>query len=173
MYYYYAWRNQKMCNILVTWDTILQLQILFLRLWRWWTTLDCEILCSRDTLQVLLAGFASMVWNTASKFIVLGSLDIVWLLKFWQPEQNFLYHLAIALWSTILSPFEQQMLLVASMALQPSSNLYCISSWIRLLYVHLSSFQITHRMKQCTICKHTNYHDTTNHSNYFYLIIIC
>ena len=32
-----------------------------------------------------------------------------------------------------------------------------------MLYLHMNGFQITHGVKQCTMCQHTNYHDTTNH----------
>ena len=35
--------SQKFCNILVTWGTIQHLRMLFLRLWRWWIILDCEM----------------------------------------------------------------------------------------------------------------------------------
>ena len=33
------------------------------------------------------------------------------------------------------------------------------------LYVHLCRFQMTHRVKQCTTCQHTNYHDNTNNNS--------
>ena len=33
-------------------------------------------------------------------------------------------------------------------------------------HVYPCSFQIRHKVKQCTICQHTNYHDYTNHSEY-------
>ena len=47
-----------------------------------------------------------------------------------------------------------------------SSNLKSLSSWIRLWRVHLCSFQIAYRVKQCTTCQSTNHHDTANHSEY-------
>ena len=52
--------------------------------------------------------------------------------KFLQPKQNFLNHLVTVLWSTVPSPFAQQMFLVAFMAFWPSLNLLIISSQIRL-----------------------------------------
>ena len=60
--------NQKFWNILVMWGSIWQFQMLLLRLWRWWTTLDCEILNLFYSLQVLLAGFTSTAWNMGSEF---------------------------------------------------------------------------------------------------------
>ena len=41
-------------------------------LWRWWSTLDCEMLSSPDTLWMLLTRFFYMAWNTASEFLFLG-----------------------------------------------------------------------------------------------------
>ena len=35
------------------------------------------------------------------------------------------------------------------------------------LHIHLCSFQITHKVKQCTTFLCSNYHSTTNHSTYF------
>ena len=35
-----------------------------------------------------------------------------------------------------------------------------------MLYVHLFGFQITHCVKQRTTCQRTNYHVTTNYSEY-------
>ena len=56
--------SQKFCNILVTWGTIQQLWIL---MWTWKTTLDCEMLNSPNTLWVLLTRFASITWNMTLK----------------------------------------------------------------------------------------------------------
>ena len=39
------------------------------------------------------AGFASTVWTTALKFMVLGISNFAWLSKYLQPRQNFLNHL--------------------------------------------------------------------------------
>ena len=101
--------SQKCCNILVACSTIRQLRIFLLRLWRWWTTLDCEISRSPDTLWALLAGFVSITWSTASKSIHLGLPDLVWYLRFWQPKRNCLNHLATLLWSTSPLSFTLQM----------------------------------------------------------------
>ena len=59
--------SQKFCNILVTWVILLQFWMLLLMSWKWWTTLDCEMSSSSDTLWVLLDRFASVVWSTALK----------------------------------------------------------------------------------------------------------
>ena len=83
--------SQKFCNILVTWGTIWQLQLL--RLWRGQIALDFEILCLPDTLQVQLTVFVSMVWSMTSESTLLGLPDLAWLLRFLQAEQNFLNHL--------------------------------------------------------------------------------
>ena len=41
------------------------------------------------------------------------------------------------------------------------------------LHVHLHSFQIIHRVRQCTICLLTNYHDTNNCSKYLPWLLLC
>ena len=83
---------------------------------------------SPDTLPVLLAGFAFMAWSIASDSMVLGLSDLAWL-RFLQPKQNFLNHLATIIWS------------------------------IGNLSVWLSNE---------TMCQCPNYHNTTNHSRYFW-----
>ena len=40
--------------------------LVFPRLWRWWTTLDCKLPSSPDTLRVLLTKFTSMTLSMAS-----------------------------------------------------------------------------------------------------------
>ena len=35
-----------------------------------------------------------------------------------------------------------------------------------MFHVHQYGFQITHGMKQCTMCQRTNFHDTINHDEY-------
>ena len=84
--YIYIRANQKFFNILQTWGTIRQLQMLLLRSWRWRTTLDIEMLSSPDTLRVLLTGFGNCtVINCAftfhkrilfATFVVLRVLDL-------------------------------------------------------------------------------------------------
>ena len=39
-----------------------------------------------DTLQVLLAEFASMAWSKILESMILGLPDFAWLLKFSQPD---------------------------------------------------------------------------------------
>ena len=114
--------SQKFCNILVTWDTIWQLLMLWPRLWRWWTTLNCEIHSSSDTLQVLLTKFFFMVLSTALESTVLALPDLAWSSRFLQPEQNFLNHPFTVLWSTAPWPFMQQIFLIAFVALWLSLN---------------------------------------------------
>ena len=72
-------------------------------------TLDCEMLNLPDTFRMLLARFASMAWSTPSEPIVLSLPDLAWLSKFLQSKQNFSNHLVNVLWSTVPSPFAQQM----------------------------------------------------------------
>ena len=58
----------------------------FAELWRGLTTLDWEIPSSPDTLRVLLTGFASMAWSTASESTYWGRCNLskisstIWLL---------------------------------------------------------------------------------------------
>ena len=62
------------------------------RSWRWWTILDCEMPNLCDTLQVLITGFASMAWSTASEssFSPTQSCMIIKILAI---ESNFFHHL--------------------------------------------------------------------------------
>ena len=60
-----TWMSQKFWDILVMWDTIQQLQMPLLKLWRWWTTLEWETQSSPDTLWVLLIRFLSIVVQSA------------------------------------------------------------------------------------------------------------
>ena len=72
---------------------------------------------------LLLFRFASMVWNTILEFMVLSRAEFAQSLRFLQPEWNFLNHLVPVLWSNTPSPLAQQIFLVVSMVLWPSSNL--------------------------------------------------
>ena len=90
-----------------------------LRLWRWQRTLNCEMRCSPDTLQVLLTRLA---WIIALEYMVLHPPDLAFLLRFLQPKQNFLNPQVAVLWSTAFSPYVQEIFLVASAVLWSSSN---------------------------------------------------
>ena len=81
--------SQKFCNILVIWGTIQQLWMLLPRLWRWWTTLECKMPNSPDTLRMLITRFASIIWSTASE----SSFKPTWPWRLLQPKQNFLNHM--------------------------------------------------------------------------------
>ena len=48
--------------------------------------MDCQMLTSPDTLQVLLTGFTCMVWSMALESPILGRPDLTLLLRFLQPE---------------------------------------------------------------------------------------
>ena len=78
--------RQKFHNIWEIWDTIVQLWMHLLRLSRWQTTLNIEMLCLPDTLWLLPIGFAFMAWNTTLESTLLGWLDLAWLLRFLHPE---------------------------------------------------------------------------------------
>ena len=66
------------------------------------------ILSLCDTIQI-------MAFSMASESTLLSLTGLAGLLKFFQPEQNFLSHLLMIMWSTILLPFIQQFFLLASM----------------------------------------------------------
>ena len=89
---YWGGGSQKSCNILAI---IWQFQIPLQMSWRWWTTLDHEMLSSPDTLQVLLASLASTDWSIASKSQVLNLPDLALSMRFLQPKWNFLSHLLL------------------------------------------------------------------------------
>ena len=75
---------------------------------------DVNVTNHTDIFQVLLVGFASMAGSTASESMLLCFPGIAWSSKF--------CHLFTVLWSTVLSPFAQQMFLAASAALWPYSK---------------------------------------------------
>ena len=82
--------SQRFCNILVTRDTIQQLWMILLRFWRWWTTLDCQMLSSPDILCMSLTGFASVAWSTAMESMILSIPDFIEIFaiqtKFFEPS---------------------------------------------------------------------------------------
>ena len=79
------------------------------RSWRWQLTLDCEIPSSSDTLKVLVIGFTSMAWCTASESLDLDIPNVAWSSKFLQPEQNFLNNLVTVLWLTAPLPSAERL----------------------------------------------------------------
>ena len=72
------------------WGTIPKFRMLLPRLWKWPTTLDCEMPSLSLTIHELLVGFTSVGWSTAPESIVLGLSDFSWSLRLLQPKQNFL-----------------------------------------------------------------------------------
>ena len=82
--------SQKFCNILVTWDLIWCFWILLLKLWRWQTTFDSEMLNLPDTLQVLLAELLRLLrWQITLDCEMLNSPDtlqvlLAELLRLWR-----------------------------------------------------------------------------------------
>ena len=85
----------KFCYILVTWSTIRQF---FPRWWSWRTISDGKMLCSPDTLPMLLVGFASISWSTASESTFLGLHGLAWSTKSLQLEKNFFSYLVTVGW---------------------------------------------------------------------------
>ena len=126
-----------------------------------------KIPSSLDTRQIFFVEFASIAWSTALKSTVFGRLDLPWSSSFLQLERNFLNHLVIVLWSTVLSTFVLQIffscfyrvMVLFELVTHKFQNLIT-------LHIHLCSFQIIYRMKQCTTCLRSNYHDTTKPSEY-------
>ena len=148
---------------MVAWGTIQQLWMLFLRLWRWWTTQDYYTELTWYS-QVLLTRFVSLANSTTlwSTLLYLALLSM-----FLQPT------LESSGYCILLSHFTQEMFLVDSTSLWLSSNLKSISSWIRLSHIHLFGFPITQSEVMYNVC--TTYHNTTNHSslhNFSHMIYI-
>ena len=120
----------------------------------------CEMTGSPDTLQLLLATFASIASSKVLESTVLGQPELVWSMRFLQTKHNFLNHLVIMI--NFAFTF-------------CSTDIYCcchnvidqfelISSWIKLCFPFISTgFQISHIVKQYTTCQCTNYHNTTNY----------
>ena len=64
--------------------------MLLTMLWRWPNTLNCVTPSSPDTLGVLLDGFTSRTWSTATEFAILDRHELAWWSRFLGPERNFL-----------------------------------------------------------------------------------
>ena len=139
---------------------------------KWQTTLDCEMLSSPDTLQVLLGGFTS---NGLEHSLVSCAFRPTWpcliveafttRAKFLQPSGyctmiNYIFNL-----------FSQQMFLVASVALEPGSNSLNMFPDKRMSHVHPCSFQSIHGRNRCTF-QRTKYHDTINPSCFGHVIYL-
>ena len=90
---------QKFCNILVM-QNLAALDAFVKVVMRCWTCLILSKISLPDTHRL-----AYMTWSMGLKSRVLDLPHIAWLLKFLQPEGNFLNHLIIVLWSTVPSPF--------------------------------------------------------------------
>ena len=84
---------------------------------------------------------------------VLDLPDFVWSLWFLRPEWNFLNHLITVLWTSLPSPFVQQMFLVASVTLSSHS------------YVTCSFVQFSNHSRNKAMHNMSNYHDATNHNS--------
>ena len=67
--------SQRFCYNLITWGIIQHLWMVLLTHWRWWLTLDCEMLSLPDTLCVLLVWFTFMA-GVQPQDLVLGLPDL-------------------------------------------------------------------------------------------------
>ena len=136
-------------------------QLWLLRSWRWQTTLNCEMPSLPDTLWVQLTGFVCMTWCITSESTVLRLPDI---------GRGSCTPSKIS-WAICSHKCNH-------MPLHLSHNKYfccfcCVMAKLEFvkykvpnLYVHLSGFEITHRGKQCTTGRRTNYRYTDNPSRY-------
>ena len=135
-------------------DTIRQFRLFLPKLWKCQITLDREISSSPDTLRMVHAGFASLVWSTITKSTLWGQTDLTWSSAFLYPKWNFLNPLVTILWSSEPSPLPQKCfwLLVSARysAARTVKHMFLNSV---TLHIHLRRFEITNRMKQCSMCK--------------------
>ena len=87
--------------------------------------------------------------------------------RFLQAKHNFFNYLVTVLGSTDPSLFIQQIFFGWFQCVYNTVQTHKVYiSELDYIVHYLHDFQITYRMKQCTTCQHTNYHDTTNHSGY-------
>ena len=113
---------------------------------------------------------------------VLSLLDLAWSPRLLQPKQNFPNHLVTVKWSTLTAlwlSFNSQTLVYCDQLHLNLSYKFLVASVAQFelvmhkfpnkttLHIHLCGFPITHNMKQCTTCQHTDYHDTTNNRENF------
>ena len=108
---YFKMVSQKFCNVLIMRETISSFRCFC---WGY----ECDELYWILRYQACLIYCKCYSPNMALKFLVLGLPDYTLLLRFLQPEKNFLNHLLCER----CKPFTQQMFLVASALLYPSSN---------------------------------------------------
>ena len=118
------------------------------------------MLSSSDTLHELLARFASMVWSMASKstvYLTLPDYGSSIQVRFLKLSGNF---------TVINYTFTFCTINCFGCFHSIISQFKCINHVPELDYSHLCSFQITLRVKQCTMFQCTNYHATIKNSGY-------
>ena len=148
--------SQKFYNTLVTRYSIWQPQFLLPWSRRWRTNQDWEKSNSTFTFRALLAGFASMVWSTASDSMILGPPDLPWSCN------------SSGISSTIKLLHRDHLHLRLSHLVASARFVLSNQQFLNYtsLYAHLYCFQIPQEVKQCTTCQRTNYHDTSNYMGY-------
>ena len=145
--------SQKGCNILVTRSTIPQLQILVSR---WWTTLDCEMPSSPDTLPKCYLPNLSLwlrAWPQKTR-----STWLCWIVEVLATQVKLLKPSSYYTVINCIFTFCKDVLVIFLVL--------CYNPVWTMLHVHLCGFQIAHRVKKCTTCQCTNYHYITNHNGY-------
>ena len=152
--------NQKFCNTWATWDTIRQLQMLLPWLWKWRTTLDCAMPNSPVNLRVLLIRYASM----ASESTFFRPTRPCLIVKVLATRAKFLESSGYCTVINYAFTFRTTNIFGSSYGVIAPFKF--VEHKFFMLHVHLWSFQITHRMKQCLTYQHNNYNDTANHSGY-------
>ena len=120
-------------------------QLLMLLLWKWWTTLDFEMLSLPDT------KFDSMAWSIASE----SCLTFDWSI--------------LGIWTKFLESSAYCIVINCTFNFSKTNIFgcfYCITTQFEFIKHKLCSFQITHWLTQCTKYWCTNYQNTAKHTKY-------
>ena len=131
-----------------------------------WDAFDTdELYLTIKCLRILLAGFVVIVWSTASESMVLGLPGIARSMGFFKFVGNFFSHHVTVIKcdftffiTNIFGCFHDVMT-----RFEPVKHRFLNQT---ILHVRLCGCWNILRIKQCTTCQRTNFHDTTNHSRY-------
>ena len=154
-----TWVSPKFCNILVTWGTIQLLQMLL------------KVINHTGLWDAKLAWYSPDATHQICHYGLEHKLRIHGI----RPTWPCLIIEVLATWVEFLQPSGYYTTINCAITFCTTNvfwgSFHGIMALFKLikhkflnlsmLHIHLCSFQITHAMKQCTMCQHTNYHNTT------------
>ena len=160
------------CNNSVTWGTIQLNQMFLTRLWRWLTTLDCEMPKSPYTLLMLLTRFAKVMMVTNYTGLVRCQARLI-LSKCYSPDLPKLWRWRITVDCEVLNlPDTLRVLLIrfASIGLEHRLKIYGFRS-IRLCLIVLCLATHTKFLEPSDYCDQLRLH--LSHKQFFGVLPHC